>query len=327
LITPLVIALLAPAPAQPKVPVFASGVDLVHVVVSATTKDGRPVGDLQGKDFVVKEEGKPRAIETFLRTADAKDSEQAPVDLVLLFDTSPSMNEDLARARDAIVDFVATIPDLNTRGIVAFSSDVQAWRFEANNIRAILDDVLRIRGGGTRFYDGILEGVRRVSVRPGRKAMVAFTDGQDSGSGRTLAAALRLVEEAEVTFYGVSYAAHLPNLSSFGDMGPPMAPTAAAGYASRSLPGVPAFDTNPRLNAMSALATLASATGGVVVDGRTADLASTLRSLRDVIAAQYVIGFMPRSSTRAEYRKLKIEVARKGIDVRHRPGYQHRPAQ
>jgi len=70
---------------------------------------------------------------------------------------------------------------------------------------------------------------------------------------------------------------------------------------------------------------LASATGGLVLDGSAGDLASRLTRIREDIAAQYVIGFIPAPSTRASHRRLKVEVTRKGLKVRHREGYETRP--
>lgn len=59
--------------------VFPSSVELVQVVASVTAVGGGPVRDLEVSDFVIRENGRVREVETFLRTSDVADSERAPV--------------------------------------------------------------------------------------------------------------------------------------------------------------------------------------------------------------------------------------------------------
>ncbi len=53
---------------------------------------------------------------------------------------------------------------------------------------------------------------------------------------------------------------------------------------------------------------------------------SAARNLMSELQNQYVIGFTPRKALDGKYRKLKIEVNRKGLYVRHRGGYLAVPA-
>jgi len=309
--------------------VFPAKIEIVNVVVSVTGKNGEPVRDLEAKDFVVSEDGKKRPIETFLRTADVDDSERAPVDMVLLLDTSGSMNADLVRARDAMVDFVKALPSPKGRGIVAFDEEVRTWHFDADDIGAILDDILLARSGrGTRLFDAVIEGLKRVSVEPGRKAMVAFTDGADNGSLKAQGDVKSALEEGEVTFYAVSYALHLdPPMGTGSSVPGPGLGVSGGGAPLLPGPAVPeAFvrETHSE-RAARVLRDLASATGGLVLDGSAGDIGRRLTRVRNEIAAQYLIGFIPAPSTRASHRTLKVEVKRKGLKVRHREGYETRP--
>ena len=70
------------------------------------------------------------------------------------------------------------------------------------------------------------------------------------------------------------------------------------------------------------LKTLAGATGGLVVDGGARDLTTQFARIRNDLAAQYVLGFVPAPSSTGRAHKLKIGVASKGAKVRHRLAYE-----
>lgn len=283
--------------------VFPSAVELVQVVVSVTGKDGAPVRDLEAKDFVVRENGKPRKIETFLRTQDAADSDRAPVELILLIDTSSSMRPDLMRARDVIVDFVKAVPSFARGRLLAFDREAYDRGFDPPSVQTVLDDMIRMRGGaGTRIFDAVIDGAGLLSQQRGRRVMVLFTDGEDSTSRRSAPEAVRILQESEVTCYGVSYASRL----------------AAFGSGGKADPG--------RVReGRRAIETLAEGSGGFVVDGTAPDVVTQLKRIADDISALYVIGFAPEPAKKIEHRRLKVEVARREVSLRHREGYDAKP--
>lgn len=292
---------LAQAPGQELV--FSSEVELVQVVVSVTSKSGAPVRDLEARDFVMQENGKSRKIETFLRTQDAADSDRAPVELVLLLDTSTSMSTDLKRARDVIVDFVRAVPSFARGRVLAFDREAYDRGFEPQNVGLVLDEMIRTEGGpGTRIFDAVIDGAGLVSHHRGRRVMVLFTDGEDSTSRSSRADALRALQGSEVTCYGVSYASRL---GSFGSGG--------------------GIDGDRVRDAGRTLETLAQGSGGFVIDGTSPDVVSQLKRIGADIAALYVIGFTPASSRRVEHRRLKVKVNRSDVAVRHREGYDTKP--
>ncbi len=148
---------LAQAPRQELV--FPVGVELVQVVVSVTTKGGVPVRDLDAREVVIRENGRPRKIETFLRTQDAADSDRAPVELVPLLDTSTSMSGDLMRARDVIVNFAKAVPSFARGRVLAFDRDAYDRGFDAQSVEPVLDEMIRMKGGaGTRIFDAVIDG-------------------------------------------------------------------------------------------------------------------------------------------------------------------------
>jgi len=292
---------LAQSPGQELV--FPSGVDLVQVVVSVTSKNGAPVRDLEAKDFAMQENGKSRKIEAFLRTQDAADSDRAPVELVLLLDTSASMRADLKRARDVIADFVRAVPSLARGRLLAFDREAYDRGFEAQNVGSVLDEMIRAESGaGTRIFDAVIDGAGLVSRNRGRRVMVLFTDGEDSTSRRSRADALRELQRSEVTVYGVSYALRL---GAFGSGG--------------------GTDKDRVRDARRTIEALAQASGGFVIDGTSPDVAAQLERIGADIASLYVIGFTPAPSSRVEHHRLKIKVSGREVIVRHRGGYDTSP--
>lgn len=288
---------------EPQALVFGASVELVQVVVSVTAKDGVPIRDLEAKDFVVRENGKARRIETFLRTSDIADSERAPVELVLLLDTSTSMSAELRRARDVIVDFARAVPSFARGRILAFDRDAYDRGFDAESVKPVLDEMIRMKGGaGTRIFDAVIDGAALVSQQRGRRVMVLFTDGDDSTSRRSVEDAVRALQETEVTCYGVSYARRL---ASFG--------SGSSTY------------TRLAKDAQRTIEALAKDTGGFVVDGTSPDVVTQLKRIVDDIGAMYVLGFAAEPSKKVEHRRLKVEIARPDVTVRHREGYDTRP--
>jgi VWFA-related protein len=68
---------------------------------------------------------------------------------------------------------------------------------------------------------------------------------------------------------------------------------------------------------------LADMTGGQVFTPHASrELASVFRKILDELAAQFVIGYVSTNPDQdGKFRKLKVEVKRPGLKVRHRPGY------
>jgi VWFA-related protein len=281
--------------------VFPSAVELVQVVVSVTSKTGVPVRDLEAKDFVLREGGKERKIETFLRTQDAGDSERAPVELVLLIDASSSMRADVERARDVIVDFVRSVPSFSKGRLVAFDRESWDRTFDAQSIRPVIDDMIRMKGGaGTRIFDAVSTSAAMVSNQKGRRVMVLFTDGEDATSRLKAEGAVKALQQAEVTCYGVSYASRLASFDA-------------------------SHGGNRVKDGRRTLEMLTQGTGGFVVDGTAPDVVAQLKRIADDISSLYVIGFTAAPAQRAEYRRLKVEVGKRDVMVRHRAGYEAKP--
>ncbi|HXG68929.1 MAG TPA: VWA domain-containing protein [Blastocatellia bacterium] len=69
--------------------------------------------------------------------------------------------------------------------------------------------------------------------------------------------------------------------------------------------------------------TLTTRTGGRIFPAETFDgTKAAFAAIADELRNQYLIGYYPAGDRRdSKYRKVKVEVGRKGLQVRHRPGY------
>jgi Ca-activated chloride channel family protein len=121
---------------------------------------------------------------------------------------------------------------------------------------------------------------------PGRKAIIALTDGKDEGSKRTLQEAVRSTLAADAIFFGIDPKEKL------GDR-------------------------------MDILKELSSQTGGSAfhIDNHTT-LDAALRAIEEQLRNQYAIGYAPPdNSKKGTFHKVEVRVNKPGFTVRARSGY------
>lgn len=102
---------------------FRGGIDLVNVGVTVSDRRGTYLADLTAADFEILEDGRPQAITYFVRGDQAPSALDTHVGL--LFDTSGSMNDDIALARSAAVRFLNTLSDATDMTLVDFDTEVR----------------------------------------------------------------------------------------------------------------------------------------------------------------------------------------------------------
>jgi Ca-activated chloride channel homolog len=289
-------ALALPAAAQDaaKQPIFTSGTGIVNVTVTVRDAQGRLVSDLKQGDFVIEEDGRRQAVQLFARAVEPGHNDTLALDLGLLLDTSESMIKMLKLSQEAAVRFLQSIPRARDLITIFFDEDIRLSRYDSENQQGLIERIETIKGGGwTALYDAIAVYLVRVQDSSGRKVLVLFTDGEDSRSAIPLGDLLQTIRSSAVTIYPI------------GIMG-----------------GFPSGSTR-LLQARAFLQQIADMTGGQLFTPSTSkDLGAIYQKILDELSAQYVIGFVsdnPRAD--GKFRKLKVDVHRDGLKVRHRPGY------
>jgi Ca-activated chloride channel family protein len=272
--------------------VFAVDVEVVNLTVIVRDAAGALVTDLNREHFKISEKGRPQEIQIFARARDPGQDERLALDLGLMMDTSQSMLEVLKLSRHAAVRFLETIPRARDLLTIFFDEDIRISRYTSERQQGLFARIQALEGGGfTALYDAITVYLSRVEDTRGRKVLVLFSDGEDSASSVRQSEVLFLVRSSSVTIY-------------------PIAVTSLHG-------------TSRGLKSMAFLHQLADLSGGRVY---TPTSSRQLRHIYDEILAeleaQYVLGFISDDPTRdGRFRKLKVELSRPKLKVRHRKGY------
>jgi Ca-activated chloride channel family protein len=259
------------------------------------------VTDLSADDFEVTEDGRPQKVLLFARGIDgstegdaAAAREALSLDLGLLLDTSESMLAELKLSQEAATRFLQAIPRARELITIFFDQDIRLSRYDSENQQGLFDRIQQAKGGGnTALYDAIAVYLSRVAGGSGRKVLVVFTDGEDSISTLSVTELLRLVRSSAVTIYPIAFTGGLATGSS-------------SAIRSRGF-----------------LNEIADLTGGQVFrPSASRDLAGIYEKILQELSGQYVLGFVSDNSRQdGRYRKLKVQVKREGLRVRHREGY------
>ena len=159
---------------------FSVQSQLVEIYLTVTKGD-QLIPALKAADFSVAEDGMPVVI-------DRLDNQDVPLQVVLLFDTSESVKESLGTIQEAASAFIESLHPADRVMLILFNSDIKAFPQITDDRKPILKEIRDARSYGmTRLYDALMLGMRYLDGKPGRKAIVCFTDGEDTSgtSSRT----------------------------------------------------------------------------------------------------------------------------------------------
>jgi Ca-activated chloride channel homolog len=176
---------------------YAEEVDVDVVQVVATVVDGRGhfVTGLPRSAFHVEEDGKRQTISHF-------GAEDVPLELIVACDVSGSMTPAIPRLKTAVKEFLAAVPSRDQVTLLGFNDSIFALTRRAVNPEERARAVDRLAPwGATALYDVILRGVDMLGKRPGRRAMVVFSDGEDQGSHASITDVERRLQASDVTLY------------------------------------------------------------------------------------------------------------------------------
>ncbi|MFH1574750.1 MAG: VWA domain-containing protein, partial [Acidobacteriota bacterium] len=135
-------------------------------------------------DFSILEDGRPRELYRL-------DTAEVPLQVALLLDTSDSMREALAVTQEAAVYFVESLNPKDRVTLIPFSSDIRFIPQLTDDPGPIKQAIRSTRArGATKLYDALLFAMKYLAEKEGRKAIVAFSDGQDTARSASLSVAL-----------------------------------------------------------------------------------------------------------------------------------------
>ena len=176
---------------------FTSSVDLVMVPVIVTDRRGNYVTDIEQNRFEVLEDGVPQDV-IYFETA----SDRSSLDLAVAIDISASMTRTMPALKQSVQALIRGLRADDTVTLVAFNDRifVLAQRESDRARLAALIDLLE-PSGFTSLYDAIGRSLTLLDDGSARRAVLAFTDGDDRSSFSSLESVERRVENAGAPLY------------------------------------------------------------------------------------------------------------------------------
>ncbi|HKP86304.1 MAG TPA: VWA domain-containing protein, partial [Blastocatellia bacterium] len=319
---------------------------LVNIPLLVSDRSGRYVPQLTKNDFLLYEDGTQQEIASF-------GSEEVPFNVALLLDVSPSVQGNIESIQDAALAFVRQLRSQDRVMVVSFDR-APRYLTDFTNDRRQLEGAIRSisTGSGTSVYDAVYETVsRRMRGIEGRKAMILFSDGEDTTSSHAgYDDAISIVTESDVLVYGLRYPGAdggvqidpwprnpIPNIP-FPLPWPWPFPRRRRGpftFSGQNGDGSPmngtamAAQSWPRRRGRHGdfMADITEAGGGPVYDAeRVGDLSRLANKIAEELRHVYVLSYYPSNPlSNGGYRAIRIRVKnRDDIAIRHRRGYNAR---
>jgi Ca-activated chloride channel family protein len=285
----------APALALGRTPVFESGVELVNLTVTVTDAQSEYVRGLTQADFEVLEDGVPQALALFTER-------DVPLSVVVLLDTSLSMQGKLARAQEAARRFVRTLDEGDTVQVVAFNERPTIVQ-DFTGDRALLESAITGTrpGGATALYNSVYVALKDLRARRKpdelrREAVIVLSDGDDTSSVVSDDQVLETARRAGIPVYGI----RLPQVAE------------AAAARARG-PNQTGFF----------FASLTRDTGGQVQMLRSlGQLGGVYDRLAQELRAQYSLGYVSSNARHdGRWRSVVVRLKSAAHRLRHRLGY------
>jgi len=181
-----------------RTPSIRTNVDLVLVPVSVTDGMQRLVTGLDKENFQLFEGNSPQDIKTF-------SSEDAPVSLGVIFDSSGSMSSKMEQAKDAVVEFFKTANPQDEFFMITFSDEPEEVSDFTSSVNEIQDKlVYAVPRKRTALLDAIYMGISKMrQAKYPKKALLIISDGGDNHSRYTENEIKALVKEADVMIYAI----------------------------------------------------------------------------------------------------------------------------
>jgi VWFA-related protein len=322
-------------------------VALVNMPVTVRDAKGNMVHDLEARDFRITDNGAEQKITHFDLGGD-------PVSLVILIETSSRIDPLLPEIHKTGILFTQTVmgPE-GEAAVVGFNDAVDKLQDFTSDDDLIENTVSRLQTGtsGSKLYDAMAVGVEMLSGRlpqptadkPGRRrVMLVMSETVDAGSEAKLGEVLRKAQLANVAIYSVGLSTTRSELK-----GKPRdnAPTPIAPPGINTMPPPPGRAPSPGNESTNegvdllglaiwavqhadnkakdhAMDVACVATGGMHLSTyKNRSIEKAIDEIGGELHSQYTVGYAPSDANDIGYHEIKVDVDRKNLKVRTRPGY------
>ncbi len=253
---------------------------LVLIPVNVTDSMNRFVKDLDKEHFKLTEDGVEQEITQF-------SSEDAPLSVGIVFDTSGSMGGKIRTSQRAVAAFLKLANPEDEFFLITFNDRprlVQPFTSSTEQVQNALSFVGT--KGSTAMLDGIYLAMATMKkARNPRKAILIISDGGDNASRYTQTEVLNAVREADVQMYGI-------------------------GIYEESVRGGRAGRTPEEIGGPGVMTRMASETGGrhFAIENLS-ELPDVAEKIGIELRNQYVLGYSPKNAIRdGRYRRVRVTV-------------------
>ena len=281
----------APLAAQTPPPPIVLEVDVDVVSVTAVVHDsaGRFVGGLGPKDVELFEDNVPQEVTYFREASADQPGDRIPLSVVLVLDASGSMARSMRFLQEAAINFVRKLEDVDTALVVQFNESIKGsaeFTGDTERLEQFVDALQAY--GGTSLNDAIHYGLNRIRDQKGRKALIVFSDGEDTTSQ---------MKEAEVLDYARAVEASIYTVGIRGGVGGGASPRGFLRRISRETGGEFFFPE------------------------RVGDLTRVFNAIAEELHQHYLLAYTPRRGPDGTFRKITLRTKRKDLEIRVRQGY------
>jgi Ca-activated chloride channel family protein len=256
-------------------------VNRVILWVTAKDKDGNIVTDLSRDDFKIYEDGDEQKVLDF-------HSEERPIKMAILIDTSGSMVDKISEVHDAAGAFVENLRDIDEALVIDFDENVFLIQELTNDVDALKEAITSTEPlGGTSLYDALHAAYRKIGTFDGRKVIVVLSDGEDTLSQFGFERILQEARSNSTMIYTIG----------LGIEG-----------------GAPRRDV---------LKDFSSSTGGeFYYVKKKGTLGVAYERIAEELGKQYYLTYSTSNEDwNGKWIKLKVESLREGVEIRARKGY------
>ncbi len=185
---------------QPPIHPVPIQVDVNLVIVNITVTDpyDRIVTGLDQSNFEVFDEKVAQQIAAF-------STEDAPISVGLIFDSSGSMSDKIHKSKEAALQFFKTSNPQDEFMLINFSERANLISSFTSKFENLQDRLLFVKAGGkTALLDAIYLGLSEMKkASTNRKALLVISDGGDNHSRYTERDIKQAVKESDVEIYSV----------------------------------------------------------------------------------------------------------------------------
>ena len=287
-------------------------VSLVTLTATVTDQQGRHIEGLGREDFKVYEDNSLQEIAVF-------ESEELPVSIGILFDTSGSMEDKIEDVKDAVKHFADTVNPRDDIFLIRFASYVDLVVDSTDDRKRLHRAVDRLQAHGRTFlYEAVAEALATIRYgKHSKKAILLITDGKDTDSRISLHQVLTLARRSEVLVYalGIGHSGPAPRGFLRGLLG---------GHGHRGK-RVYSGEDDVDMNVLDALAVVTGGRSYFIEEAHSKGVDRIDIACEEISAElrrQYLLGYYPTNKAKdGRYHSIRVETRDPNYIVRSRKGY------